>query len=49
VILALAGARGAPIAARARIELDRWAPKVAPAALVVASAVLITLGAIGLT
>jgi len=49
VILALAGARGAPIAARARIELDRWAPKVAPAALVVASAVLITLGVIGLT
>ena len=49
VILALAGARGAQIAARARIELDRWAPKIAPAALVVASAVLITLGVIGLT
>lgn len=49
VILTLTGARGTPIAARARIELDRWAPKVAPAALVVASLVLITLGLIGLS
>jgi cytochrome c biogenesis protein CcdA len=48
VVLALAGARGAPIAARARVRLDRWAPRVAPAALVVASVVLITLGVIGL-
>ena len=47
-VLALAGARGAQIAARARLQLDLWAPKVAPAALGVASAVLLTLGAIGL-
>jgi cytochrome c biogenesis protein CcdA len=49
VILAVAGARGAPIAVRARVNLDRWAPRIAPAALVVASVVLITLGVIGLT
>jgi cytochrome c biogenesis protein CcdA len=49
VVLALAGARGAQIAARARVKLDLWAPRVAPAALVVASFVLITLGVIGLT
>ena len=49
VVLALAGARGAQIAARARLRLDLWAPRVAPAALGVASAVLITLGVIGLT
>ena len=47
-VLALAGARGAQIAARARVQLDLWAPRVAPAALGVASAVLLTLGAIGL-
>ncbi len=47
-MLALAGARGAQIAARARLRLDLWAPRLAPAALVVASAVLLTLGAIGL-
>jgi hypothetical protein len=35
-------------AARARLQLDLWAPRVAPAALVVASVVLITLGVIGL-
>ena len=49
VVLALAGSRGARIAARARLQLDRWAPRIAPAALVVASVVLITLGVIGLT
>jgi cytochrome c biogenesis protein CcdA len=49
VILALTGARGAQIAARARVRLDRWAPRIAPAALFVASIVLITLGVIGLT
>jgi cytochrome c biogenesis protein CcdA len=49
VILALTGARGAQIAARARVRLDRWAPRIAPAALFVASVVLITLGVIGLT
>lgn len=49
VILAVAGARGAQIAARARLQLDRWAPRIAPAALVIASVVLITLGVIGLT
>jgi cytochrome c biogenesis protein CcdA len=49
MILALAGVRGAQIAARARGQLDRWAPRVAPAALVVASIVLLTLGVIGLT
>jgi cytochrome c biogenesis protein CcdA len=47
-VLALSGARGAQIAARARLLLDRWAPRVAPAALGVASAVLLTLGAVGL-
>jgi Sap, sulfolipid-1-addressing protein len=47
-VLALAGARGAQIAARARLQLDLWAPRVAPAALGVASAVLLTLGAVGL-
>jgi cytochrome c biogenesis protein CcdA len=49
MILALAGVRGAQIAARARVQLDLWAPRVAPAALVVASIVLVTLGVIGLT
>jgi cytochrome c biogenesis protein CcdA len=49
VILAVAGARGAQIAARARLQLDLWAPRVAPAALAVASVVLLTLGLIGLT
>jgi cytochrome c biogenesis protein CcdA len=48
VVLALAGPRGAEIAARARQKLDLWAPRIAPAALVVASAVLLTLGTIGL-
>jgi cytochrome c biogenesis protein CcdA len=47
-VLTLAGARGAPIAARARLQLDRWAPRVAPAAFVVAAVVLLTLGAVGL-
>jgi len=47
-VLAVAGARGAQIAARARVQLDLWAPRVAPAALGVASAVLLTLGAVGL-
>jgi cytochrome c biogenesis protein CcdA len=47
-VLELTGARGAQIAASARLQLDRWAPRVAPAALGVASAVLLTLGAIGL-
>jgi hypothetical protein len=49
VILAVTGARGAQLAARARLQLDLWAPRVAPAALVVASVVLLTLGVIGLT
>ena len=48
VVLALAGTRGTQIAARARIQLDSWAPRVAPAALVVAAIVLLALGAIGL-
>jgi cytochrome c biogenesis protein CcdA len=48
-ILALTGSRGGQIAARARLQLDVWAPRVAPAALVVASVVLLTLGVIGLT
>jgi cytochrome c biogenesis protein CcdA len=48
-VLTLAGARGAHIAARARLQLDVWAPRIAPAALVVASVVLIALGVIGLT
>ena len=48
VILTLAGARGAQIAARARVQLDLWAPRIAPAALVIASIVLLTLGVIGL-
>lgn len=47
-VLALTGARGAQIAARARVQLDLWAPKIAPAALGVASVVLLMLGAIGL-
>jgi cytochrome c biogenesis protein CcdA len=49
VVLALSGTRGAQIAARARLQLDVWAPRIAPAALVVASVVLLTLGLIGLT
>src|ERR1700730_1629716 len=44
VILTLTGARGAQSAARARVRLARWAPRIAPAALFVASVVLITLG-----
>ena len=47
-VLTLAGARGAQIAARARLLLDHWAPRVAPGALGVASVVLLTLGAVGL-
>ena len=47
-ILALAGARGTRFAAQARLRLDSWAPRVAPAALVLAAAVLLTLGAVGL-
>jgi len=47
-MLELAGTRGAEIAARARVQLDRWAPRLAPAALGVASAVLLTLGTLGL-
>jgi hypothetical protein len=47
-VLELAGARGARIAAEARLRLDAWAPRVAPAALVVAAAVLLTLGVVGL-
>ena len=47
-VLELAGSRGVRIAAQARQRLDRWAPRVAPAALVVAAAVLLTLGAVGL-
>jgi cytochrome c biogenesis protein CcdA len=49
VVLALAGARGTQLAACARLQLDLWAPRVAPAALVVASVVLITLGVVGLS
>ena len=49
VVLALAGPRGAQVAARARVQLDHWAPRIAPAALVVASVVLLTLGVIGLS
>ena len=45
----LTGKRGAVIAARARVQLDRWAPRVAPAALGGACAVLLALGAIGLS
>jgi cytochrome c biogenesis protein CcdA len=48
VALELAGPRGAQIAAGARTRLDTWAPRIAPAALVVAAAVLLTLGAVGL-
>ena len=48
-ILVVSGARGAQIAARARVQLDVWAPRIAPAALVVASVVLLTLAVIGLT
>lgn len=47
-VLALAGERGAAVASRARLQLDRWAPRVAPAAFGVASAVLLTLGTVGL-
>jgi hypothetical protein len=49
VILALTGSRGGQIAARARVQLDLWAPRIAPAALVVASVVLLALGVRGLT
>jgi cytochrome c biogenesis protein CcdA len=49
VVLALAGPRGAQLAARARLQLDLWAPRIAPAALVLASIVLITLGVVGLS
>jgi cytochrome c biogenesis protein CcdA len=49
VILALTGSRGTRIAARARLQLDLWAPRIAPAALVVASVVLLALGVLGLT
>jgi cytochrome c biogenesis protein CcdA len=49
VILALTGSRGIQIAARARVQLDLWAPRIAPAALVVASVVLLALGVRGLT
>jgi cytochrome c biogenesis protein CcdA len=49
LVLELAGARGVQIAARARQQLDTWAPRVAPAALIVAAAVLLTLGAVGLS
>lgn len=47
-VLVLAGERGAAIAARARVQMDVWAPRVAPAALGVASAVLLALGTVGL-
>ena len=47
-VLELTGARGAQLAARARLQLDRWAPRLAPAALGVASGVLVTLGTVGL-
>lgn len=49
LVLEVTGAHGAVIASRARIQLDRWAPRIAPAALVIASAVLLALGAIGLS
>jgi cytochrome c biogenesis protein CcdA len=49
LILALTGSRGVQIAARARVQLDLWAPRIAPAALVVASIVLLALGLHGLT
>jgi cytochrome c biogenesis protein CcdA len=49
VILALTGSRGVQIAAGARVQLDLWAPRIAPAALVVASVVLLALGVRGLT
>jgi cytochrome c biogenesis protein CcdA len=49
VVLAFAGVRGTQIAARARVQLDLWAPRIAPAALVVASVVLLVLGVLGLT
>jgi cytochrome c biogenesis protein CcdA len=48
-VLEIAGARGVRIAEHARLELNRWAPRVAPAALVLASVVLLTLGAVGLS
>ncbi len=48
MVLTLAGGRGAELAARARVLLDHWAPRVAPAALGAASAVLLTLGVVGL-
>jgi hypothetical protein len=47
-VLVLAGTRGAQIAARARVRLDLWAPRLAPAALGIASVVLLTLGTVGL-
>jgi cytochrome c biogenesis protein CcdA len=47
-VLALAGERGKQIAARARVQLELWAPRIAPAALGVASVVLLALGAVGL-
>jgi cytochrome c biogenesis protein CcdA len=48
IVLEVSGARGVLIAARMRTLLDRWAPRVAPAALVLASIVLLTLGTLGL-
>jgi cytochrome c biogenesis protein CcdA len=48
VVLALTGRRGVRIAIRSRRQLHHWAPRVAPAALVVAAVVLLTLGAVGL-
>ncbi len=47
-LLALTGSRGAQIAGRARVQLDLWAPRIAPAALIVASVVLLALGVRGL-
>jgi cytochrome c biogenesis protein CcdA len=48
IVLALAGRRGVRIAIRARRQLHHWAPRIAPAALVAAAAVLLTLGSVGL-
>jgi cytochrome c biogenesis protein CcdA len=48
VVLAIAGERGVRFAARARAQLDLWAPRVAPAALVAAAIVLLALGSVGL-
>jgi len=47
-VLALAGGRGVQLAARARAQLDLWAPRVAPAALLAAAIVLLALGSVGL-